>query len=71
MARKTPGEGRVKTAIRWISDRRRENPTENTTALVDEASRRFDLSPLEEEQLVRTITSEPADQRGLPSSSSS
>jgi len=35
----------LERAIRWLSDRRREAPEAKPAALVDEAARRFDLSP--------------------------
>jgi hypothetical protein len=35
----------LEQAIRWLSDRRREAPDVKPAALVDEAARRFDLSP--------------------------
>jgi hypothetical protein len=41
----------VKRAIEWISDRLREQPDAKRVLLIDEASRRFDLSPRDEEFL--------------------
>jgi hypothetical protein len=38
----------LRRAIRWMSDRRQHDP-----AAIEEASRRFDLTPLEEEFLLR------------------
>ena len=43
------GEG-LRQAIRWLSDEGRHDP-----AAIDEASRRFDLSPLEEDFLLRNL----------------
>lgn len=42
----------LERAIRWISDRRRETPDAKPLALVDEAARRFDLSPRDAEFLL-------------------
>jgi hypothetical protein len=46
-------EGGLKKAIQWIDDERRENPKAGTAALIDEASRRFDLSPIQADFLYR------------------
>lgn len=43
------GEG-LRRALRWLSDEGRHD-----AAAIDEASRRFDLSPLEEEFLLRNF----------------
>jgi hypothetical protein len=45
----------VRRAVRWISDQRRDEPGQNSLKLVDEASFRFDLSPLEGEWLLHTF----------------
>ncbi len=45
----------VRRAVRWISDRRREEPKLSSLALVSEASVRFDLSPREGEWLLHTF----------------
>jgi len=45
----------VRRAIRWISDQRLAEPIARSSALVNEASLRFDLSPLEEEWLMHTL----------------
>ena len=45
----------VRRAIRWISERRREDSESSSAELVNEASLRFDLSPLEEEWLLCTL----------------
>lgn len=45
----------LKRAIEWISDQLRDNPAASRVALVDEASRRFGLSPLEGEYLYRHL----------------
>ena len=51
-----PDGEHVRRAVRWISDRRRDQLKLSALRLVDEAARRFDLSPLEEEWLIRTFT---------------
>jgi hypothetical protein len=43
----------LRKAVEWISDRLRENPATNRSALIDEAGRQFDLSPLQAEFLFR------------------
>lgn len=53
----------VRRAVRWISERRREEPSANALKLAGEASTRFDLSPLEGEWLVRTF-GQPANGKG-------
>jgi hypothetical protein len=45
------GEG-LRRALRWLSDRRLEDPSAPRMRLIDEASTRFDLSPVEVEFLV-------------------
>lgn len=45
----------VKRAIRWISESRRDGVELTSFELVNEAALRFDLSPLEEEWLLRTF----------------
>lgn len=42
----------LQRAIRWISDQLLENPDAALLALVDEAARRFDLSPRDAEFLL-------------------
>ena len=45
----------VRRAIRWISDQRMGDQAASSSALVNEAALRFDLSPIEEEWLMRTL----------------
>jgi hypothetical protein len=40
------GDG-LKKALRWLSDRRRDDPEVPRTKLIEEAGTRFDLTPLE------------------------
>ncbi len=39
-------------ALRWIAEQQRDHPGRRLTDLVTEASRRFDLSPLDDERLL-------------------
>lgn len=47
------GEAPVKAAIKWIDEQVRDNPGVDRVKLLDQAARRFDLSPLEVDFLVR------------------
>jgi hypothetical protein len=47
------GESPVKAAIKWIDEQVRDNPGVDRVKLLEQAARRFDLSPLEEDFLVR------------------
>jgi hypothetical protein len=49
------GESPIKQAVAWIEEQLRDHPDANRMTLVDEASRRFDLSPLDEDFLVRHL----------------
>jgi hypothetical protein len=49
------GEAPVKQAVKWIDERLHDNPGLDRLKLVDEASRRFDLSPLDAEFLLRQL----------------
>ncbi len=40
-------------AIQWIGERRQEDPKAPMSTLIDEASRRFELSPIQEDFLYR------------------
>lgn len=51
------GEAPVKQAVKWIDDRLHDHPQADRAALVDEASRRFDLSPIEADFLYRHLAS--------------
>jgi hypothetical protein len=45
----------LRKAIRWISERRTEEPEKALSRLVEEAGARFDLSPKDQEFLYRFI----------------
>ena len=49
------GEAPIKQAVKWIDDQLIDNPRADRLKLVDQASRRFDLSPLDEEFLIRHL----------------
>jgi hypothetical protein len=49
----TPGGEDLRRALKWLSDRRLEDPRAPRAKLVDEAGLRFDLSPAEVEFLLR------------------
>ena len=49
------GEAPIKQAVQWIDDQLRDNPKADRPKLVDEASRRFDLSPLDSDFLWRHL----------------
>jgi hypothetical protein len=50
------GEPNVKRALDWILDRLTDEPDAKRSALIDEASRQFDLTPLEADFLYRQLT---------------
>jgi len=49
------GEAPIKQAVKWLEDQLHDNPAADRVKLVDEASRRFDLSPLDEDFLFRHL----------------
>jgi hypothetical protein len=49
------GEAPIKQAVKWIDDQLLDNPGADRVKLVDEASRRFDLSPLDADFLFRHL----------------
>jgi hypothetical protein len=49
------GEAPVRQAVKWIDEQLGENPRADRVKLVDEASRRFDLSPLDTDFLFRHL----------------
>ena len=49
------GEAPIKQAIKWMDEQLHERPAADRLKLVDEASRRFDLSPLDEDFLMRHL----------------
>ena len=57
------GEAPIKAAVRWIEERLQDRPDADRVTLVGEASRRFDLTPLDEDFLVRQIAQRRLDTR--------
>lgn len=51
-----PERESLRRALRWIAEHRAESPATPTAELVKEASRRFDLGPLDEEWLWQALT---------------
>ena len=49
------GEAPIKQAVRWLDEQLAENPAADRVRLVDEAARRFDLSPLDADFLYRHL----------------
>jgi len=50
------GEAPIKQAVKWIDERLHDDPKADHTRLIDEASRRFDLTPLDSEFLLRHLS---------------
>ena len=42
--------------MKWIDEQLHDNPKADRTKLIDEAGRRFDLTPLDSEFLVRQLS---------------
>jgi hypothetical protein len=51
----TVGEAPIKQAVKWIDEQLSRRPGSDRVALVDEASRRFDLTPLHADFLLRHL----------------
>ena len=49
------GEAPIKQAVKWIDEQLLDNPGVDRVNLVDDASRRFDLSPLDADFLFRHL----------------
>ena len=56
------GEAPIKQAIAWLDDQLRDRPGADRMKLIDEAARRFDLSPLDADFLLRHL----AERRSAP-----
>jgi hypothetical protein len=52
----TVGEPAMRQVMKWLDEQRRERPGASPVALVDEASRRFDLTPLQADFLLRHLS---------------
>ncbi len=57
------GESGVTRALRWVLDRLADDPKASRARLIDEASRQFDLTPLEADFLYRQLTEARGDVR--------
>jgi hypothetical protein len=51
----TAGEGSIKQAVKWIDAQLHDNPKADRMKLIDDAARRFDLSPLDTDFLSRHL----------------
>jgi hypothetical protein len=49
------GEAPIKQAMKWIDEQLLANSRADRTKLIDDASRRFDLTPLDAEFLLRHL----------------
>jgi hypothetical protein len=49
------GEAPIKHAVKWIDDQLHDNPKADRMKLIDDAARRFDLSPLDTDFLSRHL----------------
>jgi hypothetical protein len=61
------GEPNTRRALAWILDRLRDDPSQKRSALIDQAAREFDLTPLEADFLYRQLLERgvpPGDERG-------
>ncbi len=50
-----PQGEKLKNAIKWIGEKRKESPEVNPATFVDEASFQFDLSPKDSQFLLRLV----------------
>ncbi len=50
------GEPNIKRALKWVLDRLSDDPGAKRSELIDQASREFDLTPLESDFLYRQLT---------------
>jgi hypothetical protein len=50
------GEAPIKQAVKWIDERLHDDPKADRIRLIDEAGRRFDLTPLDSEFLLRHLS---------------
>ncbi|HET8577423.1 MAG TPA: hypothetical protein VFO18_10010 [Methylomirabilota bacterium] len=49
------GEAPIKQAVKWIDEQLADHPDADRTKLIDDASRRFDLTPLDADFLLRHL----------------
>ena len=55
MATMQPQGEKLRKAVKWISEKRKENPDINPVKLVDDAGFQFDLTPKDSEFLLRFV----------------
>jgi hypothetical protein len=55
MARSMAGEAPITQAVKWLDDQLADRPDADRLSLVDEAARRFDLTPLDTDFLYRHL----------------
>jgi hypothetical protein len=53
------GEPNIRRALQWILDRLADDPGATRAELIDQASREFDLTPLEADFLYRQLAEHP------------
>jgi hypothetical protein len=53
------GEAPLKQAVRWLDEQLADRPGADRVTLVDEAARRFDLTPLDTDFLFRHLAERP------------
>jgi len=53
-----PGD-QLKKAVQWISDEKQKDPNSKLTLIIDEAGKRFDLSPKDLDFLSRKLNQQP------------
>ncbi len=53
------GQPNIKRALTWVLERLADDPNAKRSALIDEASRQFDLNPLEADFLYRQLREAP------------
>ncbi|HXG16378.1 MAG TPA: hypothetical protein VNK50_09030 [Calidithermus sp.] len=57
------GEAPLRQAVKWIDDRLLDDPQADRLKLIDEASRRFDLSPMDQDFLFRHLAERAKEKR--------
>jgi hypothetical protein len=55
MSNVMPEGENLRRAVRWISEQRQESTPASITDLIDEAGRRFDLSPMDQVSLMHLL----------------
>ena len=49
------GEPKIKRALQWLLEQLADSPTAKRSELIERAAREFDLTPLDEDFLYRTL----------------